>query len=437
MVTRAYDVSVNAIAEILRVLYVGAAADGTPYDGDQAWIRASMLERMLQTPSSGMSHVETVDDAGRWGIEVSPVRQVAFSDEGFFNACQNRLAWDKDRPSQPYGEPYPQPQEPRVMPGGKVELKRVLFPIDELNGIACLVAQTSETRYVLAADTNRFRETSGRIMDLFPPETPLAALAPPNEAAPVQADQTTRTHWTPPRIRSASDFARAEAPAIAQGNLWAPRFGGTKLSYWDHNGSGMAWEQRDEFLWIWYFRPRAGLESAGVRPGSLLFFGTQEGGSRGLARRFSKRCEDTIYEVTKTSRITHTNVFEGPYRKRNSNCSQGASRKDRLVFDYLGTSPDRITATPDGTAPGGPMRLRGIKNSLNMRAGPAQKAPKVAVLPASLKGFTLISCRPMMAPGHWQNGNARQKQALLAERWCSLNYQGQIGYVAGKFLTPE
>lgn len=429
-VNDAYKLSMRSIAEILELLHLG-----TGYSGDSKWMKASMLEAMLQTPFDSMRYVETVDEAGRWGIDVFPVILPELTKQSLFNACFNLAAWRNDHGSAPYGDPIAADLPKRELPGGGTEQARYEFSINELDGITCETAITGANAYSIAPITATDRETPGSMFALFDPQTPLAQLSKPDEAAIADADSQTRTFWVRPKIETASEFLAAEAPALSKGEIWGPRYGGNRISMWDHNGSMMAWEQKDEFLWIWYFDPRPGLREVGVRPGSLLFVNTPDGPSTGLARRFSTRCEDVIYPVQNASRETHRSAFEGSYRSPMRDCTPGQRREDRLVFDYVAPAPDRPVTTPDGTAPSNLMRIIGVETGLNMRAGPSPKARKIAEAPAGRSDIRLLACRPMIVPGYWHNGSASKRRAMLDKRWCSFEYSGQVGFVSGKYLT--
>lgn len=428
-VNDAYELSMRSIAEILQLLHLGVG-----FSGDSKWMETSMLEAMLQTPFDSMRYVETVDDAGRWGIDVFPVKQPELTKQSLFNACFNLAAWREDRGSFPYGDVVAVDQTKRDMPGGGIEMARYVFPIDELNGITCEAAITGPNAYTIAPLTATDRESPGRAFALFAPQTPLPQLAKPDETPIAVADSQTRTFWVRPRIEYASEFVAAEAQAHTMGDTWGPRYGGNSVSMWDHNGSTMAWERRDEFLWIWYFDPRPGLREVGVRPGSLLFVNTPDGPSSGLARRFATRCEDVIYPVQKTSLMTHRWVFEGNYRRPNRDCSPGQLHEDSLVFDYVGQAPDRPISSPDGTAPSELMQITGVRTGLNMRGGPSPKARKITEVPADRSGFELLACRPMIIPGYWHNGTASERRRMLDVRWCSFEFNGQVGFVSGRYL---
>lgn len=428
-VNDAYELSMRSIAEILQLLHLGVG-----FSGDRKWMETSMLEAMLQTPFDSMRYVETVDDAGRWGIDVFPAIQPELTKQSLFNACFNLAAWREDRGSSPYGDVIAVDQPKRDMPGGGIEIARYVFPIDEISGITCEAAITGPNSYTIAPLTATDRETSGPAFALFDPRIPLSQLAKPDESPVAVADSLTRTFWVRPRIETASEFVAAETQAHSLDDTWGPRYGGKNVSIWDHNGSMMAWERRDESLWIWYFDPRPDLREIGVRPGSLLLVNTPDGPASGLARRFSTHCEDVIYPVQKTSLMTHRWIYEGNYRQPSRDCSPGKRHNDSLVFDYVGQAPDRPITFPDGTAPSDPMQITGVSTELNMRAGPSPKARKIAAAPAGKSDIKLLACRPMVVPGYWHNGTASERRRMLDARWCSFEFDGQVGFVSGKHL---
>jgi len=433
-VTSAYDVSMNTIAEVLRVLNIGRSSDGTDFSGESTWLKTSMLTTMLQTPHTSMTFVETVDDAGRWGIDVFPIVTPEISPESLLNACTNMVAWRDGRPSVPYGDAIPIPLALQDAQTGSPEVARSLFVLDELNGWECETVIYEDGTYWIAPVRAVDQLMSGPSFALFEPQLPLSDISTPGSEPSRPVSQNARTFWAPAIPRTASDFAELEAVPISKGAAWEPRYGGTAISYWSHNGSGMAWEQRDEYLWIWYFEPREGLADVGVVPGSLLFFSDQNYRSSGVARRFSNRCEDIIYDVEKTSLETRRYVFEGVYQRQTTDCRAGEMREDQLVFEHIASSPDLNAIRQDGSAPRNAMRIINVNTGLNFRALPSSNGEKLLELPADLEGIQLLSCRPLIQPGLWGNGNQQARRNLLDESWCSLEYNGQTGFVSGRYL---
>ncbi|WP_127115903.1 hypothetical protein [Shimia sediminis] len=432
-VNTAFDISIQSIAAILRVLHVGEDETGKSYGGNARWIEASLLEAMLRTPASSMRYVDTVDDAGRWDIPVSPIRGKAFDHDSLLTACLNELAWQNQRPAGGIGfDDGLSPTERDVPEGGHI-LRRVFFAIDEFTGHYCeiTVHRTGFLRidadpdlsidvpghFMTEADRARrdLLPATGQTLWLYDPQTRLAALAPAGEAQAASAPQD----------------------AASTANGWAPRYGGDKVTLWDHNGSQMAWESKGSQRWIWYYAPRAGLAGSGVVSGTLLFEGEMRNGElRGTARRFSKKCGDNVYSVKGRAQGTRV-VLKGLYWGRDKACKSTLKQKpDTLTFDFISTGPE-ADPTPDGSAPTGRVQVTGVRTGLNMRAAPNGKAAKVDEVPAGQGGITLLSCLPAIDAAAWAGASGAGKRRLLAGSWCSLSYRGRTGFVSGKYLAPE
>ena len=110
-------------------------------------------------------------------------------------------------------------------------------------------------------------------------------------------------------------------------------------SCWNHNGSIMRLEANGTQRWFVYAQPRAGLASAGVYSGTLLFNGEKLGNSyRGIARVFSPSCpgEPLEYYVEGPVAPSQTQVTLYGQREVYANCGPtGQFTNDTLVFTYL------------------------------------------------------------------------------------------------------
>ena len=84
--------------------------------------------------------------------------------------------------------------------------------------------------------------------------------------------------------------------------------------------------------------PRSGLLEVGVKSGTLLFFGTREGGSySGTAYIFSTACGRAEYQVSGTvSDDQRQVVLYGKAPRKNERCEIIGYVDDTLVFTYQG-----------------------------------------------------------------------------------------------------
>ncbi|MEL6946777.1 MAG: hypothetical protein AAFO73_03990 [Pseudomonadota bacterium] len=109
-------------------------------------------------------------------------------------------------------------------------------------------------------------------------------------------------------------------------------------SCWNHNGSIMRLRSRGNQRWMYYERPRQVLRNAGVRRGTLLFNGTNNGGwYSGTARRFSRFCvgNPLTYYVEGPVSNSSTRITINGQRPVHNRCrATGRTNYDRLVFTY-------------------------------------------------------------------------------------------------------
>jgi hypothetical protein len=67
----------------------------------------------------------------------------------------------------------------------------------------------------------------------------------------------------------------------------------------------------------------------------------------------------------------------------------------------------------------------------------SDKAAKKGTLPGDAQGIVLRWCRDEIPFGSWQFGSRKAQLALLDARWCEVSYNGTVGDVPGKALTPQ
>jgi hypothetical protein len=72
-----------------------------------------------------------------------------------------------------------------------------------------------------------------------------------------------------------------------------------------------------------------------------------------------------------------------------------------------------------------------LRSAIEAKAGP------VATLPKGADGIVLRWCRPEMPFGTWQFGSPATWRKLLDERACEIGWNGKVGFVDGKALSPE
>jgi hypothetical protein len=88
-------------------------------------------------------------------------------------------------------------------------------------------------------------------------------------------------------------------PVVAPTFTPAPAPVDPKRSYWAHNGSTIYLLVNGNARELYYDKPKAGLNTVGVQPGSLLFRGTYSAGNyAGTAFRFNRQCGPLAYQVS-------------------------------------------------------------------------------------------------------------------------------------------
>lgn len=115
--------SMQVVAELM------AFASYTPIFDHRPMYAMSLLQEILSTGPDEVRLVDTVEDVGRWNIELSGHRERAIlSEEQLVQACNNFQAWSLDRPSQPVTDvdwQLPLPRSTASMWGEEIELALV------------------------------------------------------------------------------------------------------------------------------------------------------------------------------------------------------------------------------------------------------------------------------------------------------------------------
>lgn len=91
-VTKSYALAMETLARTIEDLMQNRGFE----DGEH--VKPSLIAAMLRTPPDKMMYITTVDQAGRWGIQVGPLRNapITMRDMDFRRACANKTAWDAD-----------------------------------------------------------------------------------------------------------------------------------------------------------------------------------------------------------------------------------------------------------------------------------------------------------------------------------------------------
>lgn len=74
---------------------------------------------------------------------------------------------------------------------------------------------------------------------------------------------------------------------------------------------------------------------------------------------------------------------------------------------------------------------------LNMRDVPNGDSKKLGGIPADARGLKALGClRPEPSLDRWMEMNAEERKNAKLE-WCRVEYHGQQGWVASRFLKPD
>ncbi|MBY6163392.1 hypothetical protein KUV73_21100 [Mameliella alba] len=103
-VTRAYALAMETLARTIEDLMQNRGFE----DGEH--LKPSLIATMLRTPPDSMFYIDTVDQAGRWGIQIGPLRDSGriMTEMDFRRTCANQKAWEADETAteDPYWDQY-------------------------------------------------------------------------------------------------------------------------------------------------------------------------------------------------------------------------------------------------------------------------------------------------------------------------------------------
>lgn len=147
-VSKAYQVAMLSISKIVHDLVNRGGEAGSA-------LAFSLLGDMLKTPANTMMYVETVDQAGRWKIEVGPINAPSVpSTAQLANICGNGYSWGRDESSvQLYNEldgstdeknGWSSWQNPKVI--GENEYSGTII-VNEMSGDGCEITINSSQDY--------------------------------------------------------------------------------------------------------------------------------------------------------------------------------------------------------------------------------------------------------------------------------------------------
>ena len=169
-VKQAYGVALQSVAKIVFDLIHRNPTAGSA-------IPFSLLGEMLTTPPDQMLYVETVDQAGRWGIDVGPVAQPRgpLLESHYSGVCANAFSWIDDESAKPlYGR---RDQLTVASATGTVDDFTVKLLVNEMAETGCEMRVIQDRGEALIGITINYRGPVGfdNIM-LYDPSTLLSRL---------------------------------------------------------------------------------------------------------------------------------------------------------------------------------------------------------------------------------------------------------------------
>jgi hypothetical protein len=129
----------------------------------------------------------------------------------------------------------------------------------------------------------------------------------------------------------------------------------------------------------------------------------------------------------------------------NDNCNvKGAGNRAASVAAVLtgmlvlalGLAPGHTRAEADGPDC---YRVTGVaaNDVLQLRDGPNPEARSIGSIPADATGLRNLGCQGGLTLQEFSTLSQAEKDAIQRKRprWCNVDYRGQVGWVAGRFLA--
>lgn len=114
----------------------------------------------------------------------------------------------------------------------------------------------------------------------------------------------------------------------------------------------------------------------------------------------------------------------------------------RLMRISLAAALSILAATPVLAQSAGPYDLQyqiysPPADGAPLHKGMAAKAPVIAKVPAGAGNITLRWCRPDLPFEAFRFGDDAYKRDILKDSWCEIGWDGKVGDIEGKYLTPQ
>lgn len=117
-------------------------------------------------------------------------------------------------------------------------------------------------------------------------------------------------------------------------------------------------------------------------------------------------------------------------------CRAPAATRQRLAAALLLIAPLAASATADGPDY---YRVRGVSagSALNLRAEPSLDAPRIGRIPADARCVRNLGCSGGLTFDEFTTLSPaeRERRAQENPRWCKVEYEGRVGWAAGRYLA--
>jgi hypothetical protein len=74
---------------------------------------------------------------------------------------------------------------------------------------------------------------------------------------------------------------------------------------------------------------------------------------------------------------------------------------------------------------------------LNLRASPSPHGEKIGEIPHDAHGLRNLGCEGLPSFAEWQAMTPHEREQSDRRYWCRVAYDGQEGWVAGRFLRED
>jgi len=106
------------------------------------------------------------------------------------------------------------------------------------------------------------------------------------------------------------------------------------------------------------------------------------------------------------------------------------------ILALLAAAPALVHAQADGPDF---WAVTGVRpdDALNLRVAPDADSRAIARIPHNARGLKNFGCPNEVTFEQWKRMTQAQRDWAARSRWCQIEYRGQRGWVAGRFLKED